>query len=197
VSSYRARIDVTTIRHYRESDAEKVGRLIAETYSRFNLDFLPTEDRVQFLGPFRYANSKDPSHREEIAQVIEAAMVFVAENEGEIIGVLRGRHDKLQSLFVRGDSHRQGVGRRLVERFEQACLAAGSRTIKVQSTLYAVPFYTAMGYKKTTGVRRMKSFEGEGLAYQPMKKLLDTSSGGGTVPKAGAITPIWRTSWAP
>ena len=40
------------------------------------------------------------------------------------------------------------------------------------STLYAVPFYTKLGYKKTTGVRAAWSFEGTGLLYQPMKKVL-------------------------
>ena len=29
-----------------------------------------------------------------------------------------------------------------------------------------------MGYKKTTGVRACWSFEGTGLQYQPMKKVL-------------------------
>jgi len=40
------------------------------------------------------------------------------------------------------------------------------------ATLFAVPFYQAMGFKKSTGMRKMKSFEGEGLPYQPMKKIL-------------------------
>jgi GNAT superfamily N-acetyltransferase len=161
-----------TIRPYREDDAETVGRLIAETYTRYNLDFFPAEARAQFLGPFQHAGSDRRSHRAAIAEVIRAATVLVAEEDGEIVGVLRGRAAKLQSLFVRGDRHRQGIGRRLVARFEQLCLADGARTIKVQSTLYAVPFYTALGYKKTTGVRRMTSFDGEGLPYQPMKKTL-------------------------
>ena len=45
--------------------------------------------------------------------------------------------------------------------------------IRVASMLYAVPFYRAVGYKKTTGVRTMKSFDGSGFKYQPMKTLLD------------------------
>ena len=102
-------------------------------------------------------------------------MVFVAEDAGKIVGVLRGRSDKLQSLFVRQDYHRQGVGRRLVERFEHECEQQGSAEIKVQATLYAVPFYLAMGYKRTTGIRQMRSFEGRGLQYQPIKKVLRDS----------------------
>jgi GNAT superfamily N-acetyltransferase len=99
-------------------------------------------------------------------------MVFVAEDEGEIVGVLRGRKDRLASLFVRGDRHRQGIGRRLVGRFEQECLRQGATVIRVAATLYAVPFYLKMGYKRSTGVRSGWSFEGRGLRIQPMRKVL-------------------------
>ena len=166
---------MTTIRRYRNDDAESVGRLIADTYIKFNLSFVPPEERSLFLGPFHHAGSHQEAHKEAIAKVIKAAMVFVAEDdEGEIVGVLRGRSDKLQSLFVREDHHRQGVGHRLVERFEQECEQQGAVEIKVQATLYAVPFYLAMGYKRTTGIRPMRSFEGVGLQYQPMKKVLQS-----------------------
>ncbi len=158
------------VRHYRDDDAESVGRLIADTYSRYNLSFAPPEERSLFLGPFKHARSHEESHQAAIAEVIRAAMVFVAEDEGGIAGVLRGRKDKLQSLFVREDYHRRGVGRQLVERFEQECALEGAEEIKVQATLYAVPFYLAMGYKRSTGVRLMSSFDGRGLEYQPMKK---------------------------
>lgn len=162
---------MTIIRNYQESDAKSVGILIADTYNEFNLSFAPPEERSAFLGPFQHARSLEKSHQEAIARAIKASMVLVAEKDGEIVGVLRGRKDKLQSLFVRGDLHRQGIGRRLVERFEQACVRQGTQVIRVMSTLYAVPFYQRVGYKKSTGVRSMKSFEGEGLAYQPMKKV--------------------------
>lgn len=163
------------IRHYRGDDAGSVGRLIADTYSKFNLSFASPEERSLFLGPFEHARSPEESHQAAIAQVIRAAMVFIAEDRGEIVGVLRGRMEKLQSLFVREDHHRQGIGRQLVERFEQECAREGSAEIRVQATLYAVPFYLAMGYKRTTGVRQMSSFDGRGLAYQPMKKTLPSS----------------------
>ncbi len=86
--------------------------------------------------------------------------------------MLRGRKERLASLFVRGDHHRQGIGRKLVERFEQESLRQGVAVIRVASTLYAVPFYLAMGYNRSTGVRPGWSFEGQGLQSQPMKKIL-------------------------
>jgi GNAT superfamily N-acetyltransferase len=103
-------------------------------------------------------------------------MVFVAENElDEIVGILRGKKDRLQSLFVRGDMHHQGIGTHLVEHFEQVCLGLGGEVIRLASTLYAVPFYQKLGYKKSTGVRAGWSFAGQDFKWQPMKKLLISS----------------------
>ena len=161
------------IRNYNEgSDAEQVGMLIAETYRKYNLDFAPPEEQQKLLGPFRHAGSTEPSHWDEIARVLRAEMMYVAEHDGEIVGVLRGRLERLQSLFVRGDRHRRGIGRKLVEHFEKECARLDARVIRLAATLYAVPFYQAMGYKKSSGIRNCWSFEGTGLKYQPMKKVL-------------------------
>jgi GNAT superfamily N-acetyltransferase len=161
-----------SIRHYRESDAVGVGELIADTYSEFNLSFASPEERELLLGPFRHARSTEEAHQKAIAEVIRASLVLVATDGAKIVGVLRGRKDRLQSLFVRGDHHRRGIGRGLVERFEEECVRRGAAAVRVAATVYAVPFYHMMGYEKTTGVRPGWSFEGRGLMYQPMKKEL-------------------------
>jgi GNAT superfamily N-acetyltransferase len=163
---------VVTIRDYRESDAQTVGQLIADTYGEFNLSFVPTADRGPFLGPFQYARSPDRTRREAVARAIRSEIVLVAEEDGEIVGVLRGRKERLASLFVRGDRHRRRIGQRLVERFEQQSQRQGVTVIRVAATLYAVPFYLKMGYKRSTGMRAGWSFEGTGLKIQPMKKIL-------------------------
>lgn len=160
------------IRDYRENDAPAVGQLIADTYGQYNLSFASPEEKALLLGPFQHARSMARAHQEAIAQTIRSEMVFVAEADGEIVGVLRGRRERLASLFVRGDYHRQGIGRRLVEHFERQSIAQGVAVIRLASTLYAVPFYLALGYKRSTGVRAGWSFEGTGLRYQPMKKAL-------------------------
>jgi GNAT superfamily N-acetyltransferase len=165
------------LRPYRESDAPSVGRLIADTFEQFNLAYASPEERDQLLGPFLYARSPEPYHRAAIAEAIRAEMVYMAQDEADVVGALRGCPDKLQSLFVRADYHRQGIGRRLVACFERQCRRQGSTMIKVQATLYAVPFYLAMGYKRTTGVRSMRIFEGARFPYQPMKKVLTAERG--------------------
>jgi predicted N-acetyltransferase YhbS len=93
-----------------------------------------------------------PSGVQGAAQVIRAPLVFVAEEDGEIVGVLRGRKERLASLFVRGDQHRRGIGRRLAAQFERESMRQEATVIRVAATLCAIPFYTTLGYRKTTGI---------------------------------------------
>lgn len=166
------------IRRYTKSDATHVGVLIADTYAEFNLAQMTSEQRTAMLGPFAFACSSLPEHREAVASAISAPSVWVSETGGEIVGVLRGgRTDHrgrtvLSSLFVKGRHHRQGIGRGLVGCFEQEYAGRGLSVFKLAATLYAVPFYLSVGYKKSTGVRSLESFGEPGLPYQPMKKTL-------------------------
>jgi len=162
------------IRRYREPDAIDVGRLIADVFRRFNLSYASPAQQGKLLGPFRHAHSDDLEHQRAIAQVIRAPLVLIAEDEenGRIVGVLRGSPGRLHSLFVHDAYHRHGIGRQLVGAFETELRAAGCDAITLQSTLYAVPFYQCLGYTRSTGVRSGSCFDGAGFKYQPMKKLL-------------------------
>jgi len=164
-----------TIRNYTKYDAEEVGRLIADTYAEFNLSFASPKDQVLMLGPFRHAYSSDSAHRAAIFKILQSPVFFVAENNKEIVGILRGRKERLASLFVRKDFHHQGIGRQLVRTFESEMRAQSVPVIRVAATLYAVPFYSKLGYKRSTGQRTSWSFDGYGLPYQPMKKTLTNS----------------------
>ncbi len=160
------------IRDYQKSDAQVVGLLIKDTYSEFNLDFLSPAELAPYLGPFAFAGQEDPDRLEDLHAVIRSELVYVAEIDGVIAGVLRGRLNRLGSLFVAKEFQGQGIGRALVEHFESAVRQDGSQVIRVASSLYAVPFYLKMGYKRSTGVRKGWSFQGQGLPIQPMKKVL-------------------------
>jgi 8-oxo-dGTP pyrophosphatase MutT (NUDIX family)/predicted N-acetyltransferase YhbS len=163
---------VIDIRDYREEDAAAVGRLIADTFRAYALSYASPEDQELLLGPFRHARSADPAHQQAIVEVLQAPMVWVALDGDQIVGVLRGKPGRLHSLFVDGSYHRRGIGRRLVTRFEQTCLAQGSAAITLSATLYAVPFYTRLGFKRSTGVRTGPCFDGRDFPTQPMKKVL-------------------------
>ena len=86
---------MATIRDYdEERDSQATGRLIAKTYSRYNLNHLHPEQQLPYLGPFQHAHSSDKAHQAEIANAIQAPLVLVAEVDGVIVGVLRGSPDR-------------------------------------------------------------------------------------------------------
>ena len=143
-----------TIRPYDAArDTRDVGILIADTFFAFNLGRFSPEDQYRLLGPYAYARSEEPAFQAMIAEAIAAQVVFVAEDGSEIVGVLRGRPGRVHSLFVDGDRHGQGIGRRLMEEFEDWCRAQDVAHITLAATPYAVGFYQRLGYKKSTGVR--------------------------------------------
>lgn len=160
------------IRKYTKEDSMQIGQLILEIYRDFNLDFAKPKQQKELLGPFYYAHSNKKEHIEKIAETIQAKILLVALYRDKIVGVLRGKEDKLQSLFVDRKYHRKGIGRKLVDTFEKQVTQMGGNVIKLMSTIYAIQFYQSIGYKKTTGIRIMKTFDGSGLPYQPMKKIL-------------------------
>lgn len=161
-----------TIRPFTNIDSQQVGILIADTYKKFNLVFAPPEQQAKLLGPFLHARSPQPKHQQQITQILQAPIVLVAEINGEIASVLRGSIGRLHSLFVSETYHRLGVGTALMKEFETHCRQQKADKITMAATLYAVPFYTAIGYKRSTGIRSMRSFQAHGLQYQPMKKTL-------------------------
>jgi len=161
-----------TIRNYTENDAQEVGQLIADTYSEFNLSFASPEDRNLMLGPFRYAYSSDETHRKAIVEILRSPVFYIAKSSGKIAGILRGRKERLASLFVHKEFHHRGIGRHLVTHFETESLNERVSIIRVAATLYAIPFYLKLGYKKSSGLRNSGSFERHGFPYQPMKKVI-------------------------
>jgi predicted N-acetyltransferase YhbS len=80
--------------------------------------------------------------------------------------------DRLVSLFVEKSHHSQGVGRLLVERFEEKIIERDGKVIRVASSLYAVPYYERLGYEKSTGVRKSWSFAGYGFPIQPKRRVI-------------------------
>jgi GNAT superfamily N-acetyltransferase len=84
-----------------------------------------------------------------------------------VIGVVRGRADKIFHLFVLAKYHHAGIGRELMKKFEAEAKRLGGDKIKLNASLYAVPFYQKMGYEKSTGIRNLF-----GLKVWPMKKVL-------------------------
>lgn len=152
------------IRKYMAEDAWAVAALISKTYSRFNAHEGTPEAVRQYVDSY---NPVDKSIEEIRQRFTRTPCCFVASANPGIVGVVRGIENRIVNLFVDEAYHRQKIATRLVQRFEEVSHQAGSTEIVLRASLYAIPFYQALGYKKTTGIRNF-----HGLSVQPMKKNL-------------------------
>lgn len=156
------------IRKYRTEDAEKVAKIIRDTFRKFNSKEGSKKAIETYIGGY------DPKKEgiEEIKKEFgENPIFFVAIINGKIVGMIRGTKKRIVNLYLLGKFHGMGIGKNLMQRFEKECKREKSKEIKVKSSLYAVPFYQRMGYKKVTGIKiGFKTIRG--LKYQPMAKKL-------------------------
>lgn len=159
------------IRPYQEQDSNQVGILLADCFSKYNLEQIERTEQPSYLGPFYNAHSSDPAHQQQIAILIQAPLIFVGQDEdGQICAILRATQDRILTLCVHDFYFFQNIGRQLLEEYEQRMLKKGVRSIKVAAPLYSVSFYLRMGYKRSTGIRISPFFPNGSLPGQPMKK---------------------------
>ncbi len=155
------------IRKFKASDSKRVAFIIRNTFAHFNRKE-GTKSAVD-----KYINFYDPKSR-GLNKIVEGFtqthIFYVAVEKNQLIGMVRGNEKRAVNLFVLGEYHRRGVGRRLMEYFEADAKKRGSHEIKIRASLYAAPFYESLGYKKTTGIRTSPRLFN--LKYQPMRKEL-------------------------
>ena len=86
----------------------------------------------------------------------------------ELVGMLALREGCHISLaFVRGDFHRQGIGRMLYAEAKKYALSRGTEVITVNASDYGIPFYRAMGFRETD-----MQLVSDGIIYTPMEAKL-------------------------
>jgi GNAT superfamily N-acetyltransferase len=151
------------IRTYRPTDARACAQLIRATYAAYNAAGGSTAAVKRYLDK-HYPLGDLPAIRRTFART---PVFFVAVAGRSVVGLVRGSDNRIVSLFVDGRQHRQGIGTRLVERFERECAKRELKCVVLRAAPYAVPFYQTLGYVKTTGVK--KYF---GLPVQPMRRWL-------------------------
>lgn len=152
-----------TIRTYKKKDLQAVTDLICLTYATCNSKEGTKQAAQDYLD--YYSLEKNQENIEK--KFAESPLFFVAEQGKKVIGVIRGKADRISNLFVHPQWHGKGVGQALLTRFEKKTVQMQTVYVKLYASLFAVSFYQRMGYKKTTGVRWIK-----GLPVQPMKKIM-------------------------
>lgn len=147
-----------------KKNSQEVANLIYKTYEFFNARETDKKSLKQYLA---LIDIKTNSATTLFNRFKNSNINFGAFSNEKLIGIVRGRKNRIVSLFVDGNFHKQGIGKKLISLFERRAKKIGSKEIKIRSSLYAVNFYLKMDYKKTTGIRRYR-----GLVFQPLKKSL-------------------------
>jgi len=146
------------IRKFRKADLSGVSALIRRTFSEFNSREATKE------GTKLYLELMSLSNPQLLTSYMDSTSYVYCEGK-KLFGVVRAKEDMVKNLFVDGRHHGKAIGTRLLEKAESEIWKKGHKSIRIRSSIYAVPFYLRRGYKKTTGVR---SFHG--LRIQPMMK---------------------------
>jgi len=160
------------IRKYKSADLEQYVSVVRETYQKTNAREATRAGMDAFLSLLDVK-----TNRKRIEKVFQdSTYVGVAVEQKKIVGVVRIMHNLrnkdtksywLSNLFVLPSYHRHGVGGQLLQIAIDDVEKRGGREIKCMSSIYAIPFYTKYGFKKTTGVRNVG-----GKRVQPMRKSL-------------------------
>ena len=119
---------------------------------------------IQVLGAATYA----PDQLEAWARsgfelrhgLLDQGSFFLAEMAGRPVGVAGWSPDArdrsaawIRYVFVRPEVARRGVGRRLMTTVEGSARESGRSVLHVWSSLNALAFYGALGYRRRRGVR--------------------------------------------
>lgn len=155
---------MVSIRAYKKSDFIKVRNLIVRTFKEIN----PCNaDKKSVQRMVDSMTKNNPGGDDLRSRYDSAPICFVAVDKIKIVGVIRGDEIRLKNLYVDTTYFRKGIGKKLYEKFEAKARKLGYPHIKIYSSIYAIPFYEAVGFKKTRGPVKVK-----GLNMQPMKKIL-------------------------
>ncbi len=147
-------------------DAEAISKLIIESQREFCFH--------EYTGEGRKLMQELCSVPAISGYINRGDVYFVAEGEGEVVGVAGVRDSEhLSHNFVASAWHRRGISNRLWQLTREACLARGNPgRFSLNASTFAIPVYERWGFTVTGP----KSFE-HGLAFTPMemsKSLLET-----------------------
>lgn len=148
------------VRQLHGHELEEALALVWEVFAEFQAPDFSDEGIEEF---WRFID-----HEYMAMQVGEGNMTFWgAFTDDYLVGVCAFRGlDHIALLFVDSEYHRAGVGTALVKKAVSDCkrLDPSISSVTVNSSLYAVPFYEAMGFEKTGDVT-----EDNGIVFVPMK----------------------------
>jgi len=129
-----------TIRRARQEDKEAIWRVHGSAIRGSCAGHYPREVIEVWAGRLR---------AEKYAEAIDRYEFFVAEEGGAVVGFgeLGPEAGAIQGLYVSPDVSGRGVGRKLLSTLEERARAHGLKSLRLTSSLNAVPFYERAGFE--------------------------------------------------
>jgi len=125
------------VRRATAEDSEAVYEIVLQALRETNARDYPASviDRLVLTLPNKVASDLEASH------------AFVAIVAGRVVGTASLSGQTVSSVYVHPDYQRGGVATRLMDAVEKAAIAQSVRTLNVQSSVTAQPFYEKRGFK--------------------------------------------------
>lgn len=146
------------IRLLNEEDIPAVSRLMWS----LSEEFVVADSPAEAAAAFRRENDE-----EGVRGFLRSGMVYrVAEVDGKIAGFIVMRDNQhVFHMFVDKAYHRRGIARALWDAARAAAMAAGNPGLfTVNASNYALPVYTAFGFRPTAGTQHKN-----GIHFNPMQ----------------------------
>lgn len=129
-----------TVRRAREEDCAGVWRVHTRAIREIaNSHYTPEETES-------WASPRKPEH---YVESIRNKEFYVAEEDGAVIafGTLDHKQNEIEAVYVSPEVVRRGVGSAILRRLEERALDLGIKSLKMDASLNAVPFYKSAGYE--------------------------------------------------
>ena len=139
-----------TVRRAREEDAKGIWRVHTSAIRGIaNSHYSPEEVEA-------WASPRKPEH---YAEAIRNKEFYVAEEEGAVIGfgTLNPEENEIEAVYVSPEVVRRGVGSAILVRLEERARALGLKSLKMEASLNAVPFYRSVGYESQRSMKHRLS----------------------------------------
>ena len=93
-----------------------------------------------------WAKPRNPDH---YVESIHSTEFYVSEENGNIIGfgTLNQASEEVEAVYVVSEVARRGIGQRILCKLEERARDLGWKSLHLDSSLNAIPFYQRLGYE--------------------------------------------------
>ncbi|MDP9195897.1 MAG: GNAT family N-acetyltransferase [Pseudomonadota bacterium] len=141
----------------------RINRLCATTSCA---GVYPADVIQSWAGPFL-----DWYYREQNAAHQQEGVTLCAENQGEVVGVIRSLGTEIYMLFIDPAWQNRGIGKILLQALDRAVADKGLPPVsEVSSTPNAIAFYEQSGFRKTGEKSRVALPGGLTLELEKMQR---------------------------